>query len=78
VHETRIIRHHVIKIPRPLQRADDRVVSTLQDSNHAPFATSFNSPGRRLWRNTRDDTISMHRYPNVFGCNKNVWLARLF
>src|SRR5262245_14244665 len=78
VHETRIIRHHVIKIPRSLQRADDRIVSTFQDSNHAPFATSFYSPGRRFRRNACNDAISMHRYPNVFRRNENVGLARLF
>src|SRR5215510_12392799 len=38
VHETRIIGHHVVKTPRPLQRADDGIVSTFENSNHTPFA----------------------------------------
>src|SRR5580765_38028 len=41
--ETRIIRHYIVKIPRLLQRTDERVVSTFKDSNDAPFAPSFYS-----------------------------------
>ena len=78
VHETRIIRHYVVEIPRPLQRADDRVVSTFKDSNHAPFAASFYPPGRRFERYTRNDTISMHPCADILRRNENVRLARLF
>src|SRR3954469_18178523 len=75
VHETRIIRHHVIKIPRSLQRADDRVVSTFEDSNHPSFTATLYPPGRRLRRYAHNDTISVHRCTAVFRRNENVGLT---
>src|SRR5207237_2249479 len=41
VDKSRIVRHHVIKITRMLQRSDDGVARTLENANHAPFASRF-------------------------------------
>ena len=78
VHEARIIRHNVVKIPRPLQCADDRVVSTLEDSNHTPFAPSFDPVIRRIARYTRNHAVAVHGCPDIFRRDKNVRLARRF
>src|SRR6516162_1973335 len=78
VHETWIIGHHVVKTSRPLQRTDDGIVSTFEDSNHAPFASSFYPPGRQFRRYSRNDTVSMHRGADVFRRNENIQQPRLF
>src|SRR5947209_7836174 len=48
VHDARIIRDHIIKVPRTLESAENRIVSALQDANDAPLARQFDSSGRAL------------------------------
>ena len=78
MHEARIIRHNVVKIPRPLQCADDRIVSALEDSNHTPFAPSFDPVMGRIARYTRNHAVAVHGCSNIFRCDENVRLARRF
>src|SRR4029077_591648 len=55
VHKPRIIWHDIVKVPRPLQCADDGIVSALQDSNDTRFAASFDAiMRRRIARYTRN------------------------
>src|SRR5437773_4431026 len=78
VHEARVIRHDVIKIPRTLESADNRIVSSFQNSNHAPFATPFDAPIRFILRYARDHTVAMHGCSDVFRRDENVRLPRHF
>ena len=75
VHKPRIIRDDVVKVSRPLQRAYDRIVSALQDSNHTPFAPSFDPPVRRIARYTHNHAVAVHPCPDIFRRDENVWLA---
>src|SRR6266487_4830922 len=78
VHDTRVIRYYVIKVPRALESADNRIVSSFQDSNHAPFAPPFNAAIRFVSRDARNDTVAMHGCSDVFRRNENVRVARRF
>src|SRR5947199_4218700 len=78
VHEARVIGHDVVKIPRALESADNRIVSSFQNSNHAPFAPSFDAPKRFIPRYARHHTVAMHGCSNIFRCNENVRLPRHF
>ena len=78
MHEARVIRHDVVKIPRALERADNRIVSSFQNPNHAPFATSFDAPIRFISRYAGNHTVAMHGCSDVFRRDENVRLPRHF
>ena len=78
MHEARIIGDDVVKISRPLERADDRIVCAFKDSNHTSFAPSFDSPIRRIRRYSSNDAVAVHRCSDIFRCNENIGLARCF
>jgi hypothetical protein len=78
MYEARIVRHNIVKIPGPLQCADDRIVSAFQDSNHTPFAPAFNAVRGRIAQYTRNYAIAMHCCSDILSGDKNVRLARFF
>src|SRR5206468_2059122 len=78
VQDARVIRYDVIKVPRALESADNRIVSSFQDSNHAPFATSLNATIRFVPRDARNHTVAMHGCSDVFRRNENVRSTRRF
>ena len=86
VDKSRIVRHHVIKITRMLQRSDDGVARTLENANHAPFASrfkclsgsDFGAARRHISTDPRDHAIAGHRGPGIFCRNENVRLSRFF
>src|SRR5437867_4474764 len=78
VHKPRIVGHDVVKVPRPLQRADDRIVSALQNSNDTSFAPPFDAVMRRIARYARNHAVAMHGCPDVLCCDENIRPARCF
>src|SRR6266852_2036994 len=81
VDEPRIIRDDVIKIARMLQRSDNRIARTFQNSNHAALASSlsiFRAPWNRIARDPRDHAIAVHGCAGVLRCDKNIGLAWSF
>ena len=78
MHKAWIIRHDIVKIPRPLEGADDRIVSSLEDSNHTTFAPSLDAAIRRIARYTHNHAIAMHGSSDVLRCDENVRFARCF
>jgi hypothetical protein len=78
VHDARIIRDHIIKVPRTLESADNRIVSALQDSNHAPLTPPFDAAVRFVRRYSRDHTVAVHGCSGVFRGDENVRLPRHF
>src|SRR4029077_9318549 len=77
-----IVRDDVIEIPRMLQRADDRVPSALQNSNHATFgsltrarAASFYASRRQIAANTNNHAVAVHGSAGVLSGDKDVRLA---
>src|SRR5713101_3211144 len=86
VDESRVVRHHVIKITRMLERSDDGVARTLENANHAPFASrlkclsgsDFGAARRHISTDPRDHAIAGHRGPGIFCRNENVRLSRFF
>ncbi len=78
VHEPRIIRDDVIEIARMLQRSDNRIARTFQNSNHAALASSlsiFWAPRNRIARDPRDHAIAVHGRAGVLRRDKNIGLA---
>src|ERR1044071_9056290 len=78
MNDARVIRDYVIKVPRALEGANNCIVRAFQDSNHPPFAPSFDAAMRFIARYTRNHTIAMHRCSDVFRRNENVRSARRF
>src|SRR5215210_1473591 len=63
VHDPRIVRHDVKKIPGLLQCADDGVMRALQDPDDASFRTSgpaFRARVIFISSDAGDDTVAMH------------------
>src|SRR5436190_174660 len=66
MYESGIIGHNIVKVPRPLQCADDGIVSALEDSNDTPFTASFDPVMGRIARYTRNHAVAVHGRPNLF------------
>src|SRR5205809_7350122 len=73
-----IIWNDVMKIPRMLQCANDRIMRPLQNSDYAAFLSSFSASVGLIATNAHNDAIAVHRCTRIFGCDKNVRLARFF
>src|SRR5436190_6219147 len=72
VHKPRIIGHDIVKVSRPLQCADDGIVSALQDSNDTSFAPPFDAVIRRIARYARNHAVAMHGCPDILCCDENI------
>ena len=78
MHKPRIIWHDIVKIRRPLECPDDRIVSALRDSNHTAFATSLDAVIRAIARYTRNHAVAVHGCSDVLRCDENIRPARCF
>ena len=81
MNEPRIVRHDVEKIPRLLQRPDNRVVRAFENANHASFGAAGHFLRARIIKIARDPrhhAIAIHRRSGIFRRDVNVGLARLF
>ena len=77
VNKTWIIRDDVIKVPRVLKRAHDRIARAFQDSDNASFR-AFAARGRFIAGYARDHAVAVHGRAGVFGRDKNIWLSGSF
>ena len=77
MNDARIVRHHVEKVFRLLERADDRVVRPFQNANDAPFraVAAFRPRVTFIARDSCDDLVAVHRRPGVFGGDVKIGLA---
>src|ERR1700680_776811 len=81
VNKTRIIRNDVIKVPRVLKRAHDRIARAFQDSNDTAFlppTSIFRARISFLARDARNHAVAVHGRAGVFRGDKNVRLAWSF
>src|SRR4029077_2123426 len=81
VNKSWIIRDDVIKVPRVLKRAHDRIARAFQDSNDAAFAPSTLISRAHISFipcDPRDHAVAVHGRPGVFRSDKNVRLVRRF
>ncbi|MEJ7703304.1 MAG: hypothetical protein WKF47_06440 [Geodermatophilaceae bacterium] len=79
MNDARIVGHDVEEVPRLLQRADDRVVRALQDSDDAALGRARCRLSRARSCSSRvmrcDDAVAMHRGAGVFCSNEEILLA---
>ena len=86
VHQSRIVRHDVIKIPRLLQCSDNGVARALEDANDAAFApmlrcavrSDLGAARRDIATNPRHHPVAVHCGARILSGDENVGLARLF
>src|SRR5437899_623597 len=74
--------NRVIAIARIIRiNCDNKFVSqvfALHDSNHTPFAPSFDTVMRRIARYTRNHAVAMHGCSDVLRGDENICPARCF
>src|SRR6266404_2702468 len=78
VDDSWIVWNDVIEITGMLQRADDCIVRALQNPNYAAFLSSFGAGVGLIASDAHNDAIAVHRCAGIFGCDKNIRLARFF
>jgi len=86
VHQSRIVRHDVIKIPRLLQCSDNRVARALEDADDAAFAPMLRWLARPDLGAARRDVatdpchhpVAVHCGAGILSGDENVRVCRLF
>ena len=81
VHDARIVRHDVVKIPGLLKRPDHRLMRALEDANDAALGTIAPAACARIGRiasDPSDDAVAVHGGTGIFGGDEDVALVGIF